>query len=1287
MRVFGKLSCGGAFASLLLWSTAVQAQAPDGQWDFNAGNLSATVGTALQYADGDGGVTQTGTQFGTTTALGIPDIGGVVANVMRFSAANTNGNGYLMTAPPISNGGGGLLNDWTLIMDVLYPSAANYQVRPIADVDGSGIDPDPEIGITAGNAFGIADGSAFGQIATNTWYRLGVVATSTNLTFYINGTQVGVAASGGPDARFSVSPGGTVLFFGTMVTATAPGYVNSIQFRSTALTRGQMVALAGPTAAGIPQTIPPVPSYIEKWTPAGAMASRNTDLGAVLNVGDGTVTTASITLKLNGTALASPQITTSGKTITVLKTGVTLPLNTTNTLELAYTDSQAGQKTLTHSFKSVLLYEDFEELALIDAVEEPNGMQNAWTPTPPVGWVTNHSGMPGYGDPANDGRTEWAGWTFAKKDFWIASDNQTRDQFTLAQGTLAIADPDEWDDATHPTTDEQGNSLYFNSFLSTPSINIAGIPADSIYLKFDSSWRPEGFDDWGGTNNQTATVTVSYNGGAAIDVLHWDSKEGGPYYHPDSQNEAIFLQLANPATATNMVITFGLTLGANDWWWAFDNVELSAGVIAPAISTQPQSQLASAFGDVAFNVVATGTEPLAYQWLFNGTAIDGATTNPYTVVNTTTNSAGNYQVVVSNGGGSVTSAVAVLTIFTDPLTNSLVAHLKFDGNYADATGRGNNAAAVNSPTFVTGILGQAVHVNSASSLDPNDYVSLNYPNDLKFGTGDTAADFSFSFWTKVLTNSGDKAFVSNKDWNAGANRGWVVASRTAGVNWNLRDDQSARRDSPTVGPQLADRTNWHHVVVTFERKANAKIYVDGQLLNATSMAPDLGKPVGSLDTDDLGMQVNIGQDGTGTYGSYLDAYIDDFGVWRRALTAQEALAIYTAGLSGKDLTQAAVVGKVPPSISQQPASATIEVGFPVTFTVFASGTEPLAYQWYHNNSPVSGGTASSLTISQVQASDAGTYLVTVGNAAGSVTSAPATLVVAAAPEVLVTGQWDFNNGDLSATVGAALTNFDATVGADTTFGTTTSFGIADIAGSPAKVMYFAPSGGAWGGYIMPHGASPNGGGSYVNRYTIIYDIYYPAASDAKWRSLLQTSPSNGNDGDLFINGANGIGISGSYQGSVVADTWNRIVAVFDLPNKALKKYLNGVFLSAQTLGEGTDGRWSLDPVALLFADEDGETNPGYVNSIQFRNGVMTDAEVLALGSVTTDGIPGMRPKISAITLSGSSVTITWTGAPGMKLQQNSTPSSTGWTDVPGSTGVSTITVPATGSAGFFRLAQ
>ena len=78
-------------------------------------------------------------------------------------------------------------------------------------------------------------------------------------------------------------------------------------------------------------------------------------------------------------------------------------------------------------------------------------------------------------------------------------------------------------------------------------------------------------------------------------------------------------------------------------------------------------------------------------------------------------------------------------------------------------------------------------------------------------------------------------------------------------------------------------------------------------------------------------------------------------------------------------------------------------------------------------------------------------------------------------------------------MGQALQYFDTTVQADTSFGTTTSYGISDIAGQPANVMLCNPStiGTAnWGGFIMPHGMGPNGGGTNVNQYTVILDLLY-----------------------------------------------------------------------------------------------------------------------------------------------------------------------------------------------------
>jgi len=57
-----------------------------------------------------------------------------------------------------------------------------------------------------------------------------------------------------------------------------------------------------------------------------------------------------------------------------------------------------------------------------------------------------------------------------------------------------------------------------------------------------------------------------------------------------------------------------------------------------------------------------GTEPLRYQWRYDGTGIPGATTNGYTRTNLRPSDAGSYSVVVSNVAGSVTSAAAVLSV-------------------------------------------------------------------------------------------------------------------------------------------------------------------------------------------------------------------------------------------------------------------------------------------------------------------------------------------------------------------------------------------------------------------------------------------------------------------------------------------------------------------------------------------------------------------------------------------------------------------------------------------------
>jgi Immunoglobulin domain len=83
-----------------------------------------------------------------------------------------------------------------------------------------------------------------------------------------------------------------------------------------------------------------------------------------------------------------------------------------------------------------------------------------------------------------------------------------------------------------------------------------------------------------------------------------------------------------------------------------------------------------------------------------------------------------------------------------------------------------------------------------------------------------------------------------------------------------------------------------------------------------------------------------------------------------------------------------------PSITAQPTSQTVTVGQAATFTVTATGTAPLDYQWQKNGANISGATSASYTTPPTTSADNGTaFQVVVSNSAGSVTSNAATLTV------------------------------------------------------------------------------------------------------------------------------------------------------------------------------------------------------------------------------------------------------------------------------------------------------
>src|SRR5262245_48519601 len=246
------------------------------------------------------------------------------------------------------------------------------------------------------------------------------------------------------------------------------------------------------------------------------------------------------------------------------------------------------------AFAVHLISQDFEGLTLGPVVTFDSEIRErgAWTEIPPAGWVNEDGLIASDGNPAlgvdgnpNSGVAEFEGWSFVNKDWWIATaGDQDRSQFANARGIIAVADPDEWDDfpSFSPSPDDiaplPGAVGPFDAKLTTPSISLAGVASNQAKVFFHSSWRPE--------DTQQASLKAIYNNNVTETILQWDSRETisgnpNPNFKPDAPNEALTLDLKNPAGAAAVKLEFRVFDAKNDWWWAFDNLQVFTGT-APA---------------------------------------------------------------------------------------------------------------------------------------------------------------------------------------------------------------------------------------------------------------------------------------------------------------------------------------------------------------------------------------------------------------------------------------------------------------------------------------------------------------------------------------------------------------------------------------------------------------------------------------------------------------------------------------------------------------------------------
>jgi hypothetical protein len=328
-------------------------------------------------------------------------------------------------------------------------------------------------------------------------------------------------------------------------------------------------------------------------------------------------------------------------------------------------------------------------------------------------------------------------------------------------------------------------------------------------------------------------------------------------------------------------------------------------------------------------------------------------------------------------------------------------------------------------------------------------------------------------------------------------------------------------------------------------------------------------------------------------------------------------------------------------------SQVVQEGQAATLTGSTKHHPEVSWQWQRNGADIPGATGPSLALEKPTEADFGHYRVKLRHSSGETATGPTVLLSLEPVAETITGQWDFDAGGLAATLGHDLEFFDGPAGGTATrtrFGTTTELGIPDIGGKPARVMRFPPASPTMG-YLVRHGALPNGGGRRVNQYTIILDVLIPslkqpenaAPKNTIWTAFFQTNLRNPDNAEFYLDWSGGrgrLGVAGEYGGESIAcvGCWHRITAAVDLaaPEPVLSKYVDGRKHADQTIlhdtsagdpPEGLDGRFSLLPVLLLFTDDDWETSAGYVNSIQFHNVKLTDEQIAALGGPSAEGIP------------------------------------------------------------------
>ena len=439
----------------------------------------------------------------------------------------------------------------------------------------------------------------------------------------------------------------------------------------------------------------------------------------------------------------------------------------------------------------------------------------------------------------------------------------------------------------------------------------------------------------------------------------------------------------------------------------------SAADTAPLISAHPLSQGARLQQFVQLSVTASGPF-LRYAWRRNGVPLPFTNQPTLTLSSFQASDAGTYDVIVSNHIGSVTSNPAVLVLGAPPVFISQPNSVTIPAGQSvtfSATVSGDSPVTYQwhkNNASILGATNASYSIPSASIADVGIY----------YVTATNAAGTN-STTPVTLTLLSPPTFTT-QPVSVTANPGQTVSfSVSATSNPAITSYQWRKNGMPIAGNSSANTSTLVLPNVTAADSGNYDVVATSPSGSTTSGAAVLTFPSAPVITaQPVALTVNQGQVGTLSVSAIAYPAIATY-QWRRngvALTGNSSAASSTLVISDIALIDAGsydvvvtnplgsttsdavtLIVRPRPVILTQPTPRAAVVGQSASFTVAAQNVD--TYQWRKNGAPITGNpsaTTATLSLANLSLADGATYDVVVTNIAGSVTSLPAALQVAAA---------------------------------------------------------------------------------------------------------------------------------------------------------------------------------------------------------------------------------------------------------------------------------------------------